>query len=98
VLTVLKESGCRPEDVRAVDGRHFDRAGRCWSLPKTEAKGKKFVRIVHLTDTAFEICERLLAKHPKGVLFRNRLGNAWTRHALDKPTTDTAGPSGVEDE
>ena len=37
VLTTLKETGCRPQEARAVESRHFDRVGRCWQFPKAES-------------------------------------------------------------
>ena len=67
MLTTLKETGCRPEEVRAVESRHFDRTGRCWMFPRAESKGKKRSRIVHLTDKAYEICERLARKQLPGL-------------------------------
>lgn len=83
LITVMKETGCRPQEVRRVAARHFDRAGRCWVLPKPEAKGGKEARIVHLSDRAYEICLRLALKQPEGPLFRNSRGKPWTARVLD---------------
>ncbi len=84
LLTVLRETGCRPHEARRVEARHM--GGRRWVFPVDESKsGKKTKRkrIVKLTDTAFAICQRLALKYPEGPIFRNRKGKAWTRQQLD---------------
>ncbi len=82
VITVMKETGCRPQEVRRVEARHFNREDRCWDIPFAESKGKKEKRVVLLTDKAFEICQRLALKYPDGPLFRTSAGKPWTRRAL----------------
>ncbi len=52
VVTVMKETGCRPQEVRRVEARHFKRQDRCWEFPIAESKGKKDKRVVLLTDKA----------------------------------------------
>jgi integrase len=83
LLTTMKETGCRPQEVRRVEARHFDRAERCWVFSKDESKGKQDARIVHLTDKVFDICQRLTLKNPVGPLFRNRAGRPWSTQGLD---------------
>ena len=82
-ITVMKETGCRPQEIRKVESRHLDRKNQCWVFPIDESKGKREKRIVHLTDQAFEICQRLALKHPEGPLFRNTQGRPWTNYALN---------------
>ena len=82
VVTVMNETGCRPQEVRRVEARHFKREDRCWEFPIAESKGKKDKRVVLLTDKAFEICQRLALKHPDGPLFHTSAGKPWTRRAL----------------
>ena len=82
ILTVMKETGCRPQEVRRVEGRHFKREDRCWEFPVDESKGKKEKRVVLLTDKAFDICQRLTLKYPEGPLFRTSTGKPWSRRAL----------------
>jgi len=67
-VTVLHETGCRPTEARRVEARHFDRQERCWKIPRKEAKGGIY-RVVHLSDAAFAICQRLALKRPTGPLF-----------------------------
>jgi integrase len=41
VITVMKETGCRPQEIRRVEARHLDRKDKCWVFPIEESKGKK---------------------------------------------------------
>jgi integrase/recombinase XerC len=82
ILMVMKETGCRPQEVRRVEDRHFKREDRCWEFPVAESKGKKEKRVVLLTDKAFDICQRLALKHPEGPLFRTSAGKPWSRRTL----------------
>ncbi len=84
VLTVLYETGCRPQELRRVESRHYDRAARTWDFVVEESKGKRDRRTVLLSDPAFEICQRLALKHPEGPIFRDRRGKPWTATALDR--------------
>jgi len=83
LLIVMHETGCRPQEVRRVESRHFDRAAKCWEFPAAESKGKREKRIVLLSDRAFEICQRLALKCPEGPIFRNHRGKPWTGTGLD---------------
>jgi integrase len=82
LLTTLWETGCRVQEIRLVEAKHFDRAERRWVFPPSKSKGKQVSRVVYLSDTAFEISKRLAAQHPEGMLFRNRQGRQWTRNAI----------------
>jgi integrase len=82
LIAVMREVGCRPQEIRRVEARHFDREGRCWVFPKSESKGKREPRIVHLTDCAHHICQRLALKYHEGPIFRNG-GQPWTAGILD---------------
>jgi hypothetical protein len=53
-----------------------------WVFPENEAKGKTQPRVIHLTDRALPITQRLVMKHPTGKLLRNEDGVAWRRHAV----------------
>jgi integrase len=81
LITTCWETGYRPQEVWRVEKRHLDLPGKRWVFPAREAKGKKKIRIVYLTDLALEICGRLAAKHASGPLFRNSDGLPWSRHA-----------------
>ncbi|MBI3464897.1 MAG: tyrosine-type recombinase/integrase [Planctomycetes bacterium] len=84
-ITVMKETGCRPQEIRKVEARHLDHAAKRWVFPVEESKdGKKTKqkRIVELGDVAYGICQKLALKHPEGPLFRNSDGKPWTNYAL----------------
>ena len=59
LLVVCWETGCRPQEILAVEARHVDLDGGHWVFPPDEAKGKKAHRVVYLTDRALEITRRL---------------------------------------
>ncbi|MGD0652742.1 MAG: tyrosine-type recombinase/integrase [Thermoguttaceae bacterium] len=82
LITAMKETGCRPQEARRVEARHFDQDGRCWIFPIDESKGKKDKRVVLLTDKVFEICQRLALKYPDGPLFRTSAGKPWARRGF----------------
>ncbi len=84
VVIVLRETGCRPQELRKVEARHFDREQRCWIFPAKEAKGGKHPRFVALSDNAFAITARLAEKYPTGPLFRNSAGKPWIKDLLGR--------------
>jgi integrase len=83
VLVTCWETGCRPQELRAVEARHVDMANRRWVFRVKESKGKTQSRIIYLTDRAFEITRRLCEAHPAGKLFRNADGEPWTKYAIN---------------
>ncbi len=83
LLMTCWETGCRPQEILAVEARHFDPGNGSWSFPVEESKGKKHRRIVYLSDVALDISTRRAAAWPEGPLFRNTDGLAWTPFALN---------------
>ena len=81
-VTVMKETGCRPQEIRKVEARHLDRKSKQWVFPANESKGKREKRVVELGDVAFAICQRLALQRPEGCLFRNSDGKPWSNFAL----------------
>jgi integrase len=77
LLEFCWESGARPQESKLLEARHFDSAGRRFVILADEAKGKKRVRVIHLTDAAFALAGKWVERHPTGPLFRNRNGRAW---------------------
>lgn len=82
LLLVCWETGCRPQEIVAVEARHVDLEKGCWTFFVVESKGKRRKRVVYLTDGAVEICRRLTTKHPGGKLFRNTDAMPWGPSAL----------------
>ena len=92
----MTQTGCRPGEARRVEARHFDREDRCWVFPVAESKGKRDKRVVLLTDTAFEICQRLALKYPEGPIFRTSAGKPWTRRGVLLPIVELSKKLGFE--
>ena len=82
LITVVRETGCRPGEARRIESRWFNREDKCWVFPVKQSKGKREKRVVLLTDKAFEICQRLALKNPDGPIFRTTAGHPWTRSAF----------------
>ncbi len=82
LITVCWETGCRPQEIWRVEKRHLDIPGKRWVIPAKEAKGKRKIRMIYLTDPAFAVCVRLAKKCPSGPLFLNSDGVRWTRFAV----------------
>ncbi len=84
-LTLLLETGVRPQEIRAVEARHVSLEHGLWIFPASEHKtGKKTdkPRVVYLNAKALEITKRLVEQHPTGPLLRNSLGKPWTTNAV----------------
>jgi len=82
LLITTWETGCRPQESLRVEARHVDEVNRRWVFPQSEGKGGH-LRVVYLTERAWEITERLRLRHPEGRLFRNSRGVAWTTDAVN---------------
>ena len=83
LLLVTWETGCRPQESLRVEARHVDLQNRRWVFPKSESKTKRLSRVVYLSDVAFEITQRLVARYPQGQIFRNSNGKPWTTFAVN---------------
>ena len=83
LLVALWDTGCRPQEVRTVEARHFDPQRGIWIFERKLSKGKKRRRVVYLTDRMREISARLVAQFPEGPLFRNGKGKPWTKAAIN---------------
>jgi integrase len=84
-LILLRATGARPQEVRKVEARHFDRKNECWRFPPEEAKMGLDERIVHLNDAAgvaLKLTQRQVLEYPEGPIFRNNYGKPWTKNSL----------------
>jgi integrase len=82
LLTLMRQTGCRPLEARTAEARHLDRKNKCLIFDRNESKGygaNEGVdrRVVLLTEEMFALCCRLAARYPTGPLFRNSAGTAW---------------------
>jgi integrase len=82
-ITIMRETGCRPQEARAVEALHWNRDDATWVFPVDESKGKREARVVPLNNRATEITRRLALKYPFGPLFRNEDGEPWSRHSIN---------------
>ncbi len=82
IVTFCWETGARPQEVFQMEARHFDDVNQRVVIPKSEAKGKRKVRIIYLTDKALEIVRRLVRTYPKGKIMRNADGIPWQRNNI----------------
>ena len=82
-LSFLRETGCRPQEARHAEARHFDPINKQLLFPVKEAKGKREPRIIPLNEKARAIIARLALANPDGKLFRNAHGNPWKCFSLN---------------
>jgi integrase len=87
--TILRQTGCRPQEARLIEARHLDRKKRCLTFESEESKGDNDERaadrrVVPLSDSAFAICAKLAIRYPEGPILRNEDSNAWTTRAIGK--------------
>jgi integrase len=82
LFTFIWHSGCRPQEARHIEPRHVQLEHERIVIPKEEAKGKRYPRVIYLHGPALEIVGRLLAVRTEGKLFRNSRGAAWTKYAV----------------
>jgi integrase len=80
-LAVLNETGMRPSEAMALEGRmiDWDRSLVVMESKTTRRTGRK--REIQLTGRAMEILRRAAALNPEGPVLRNARGRPWTRHA-----------------
>ena len=76
----MHQSGCRPQEVRAITRKHLD--GKCIVFETLESKGKRVKRAIPLTTKALAIVERLTTG--EGPICKNQKGRPWTSYALSQ--------------
>jgi integrase len=99
--TILRATGCRPQEARQIEARHLDKAKRCLVFERDESKGNSDAkqvarRVVPLSDEAFTLCAKLALCYPSGPIFRNQDGEPWTRRAVGKHFERIARKTGVK--
>jgi integrase/recombinase XerC len=83
LLEFCWETGCRPQEVKAIEARHVQLAKHRVVFPAKEAKGKKRLRVIYLTPRAEKIVQKLMKLQPKGVLFLNAKGRGWNYASMN---------------
>ena len=85
ILWTLRLTGCRPQELRLVEKRHFDPKQNAWVFPVDESKCGNVTsqrRVVLLEGDALRITQERCLRYPEGPLFRNEDGNPWKRRPL----------------
>ena len=82
LLTILWETGCRPQEARLAEAAFLDEANRRLVFPLSKSKGGQVARVVYLSPTALTVVRRLARQHPEDPLLRNSHGTPWTRHSI----------------
>ncbi|QDT55482.1 site-specific tyrosine recombinase XerC [Caulifigura coniformis] len=85
IVTFMRLTGCRPEEARTVEKRHFDASVPAMILSMKEWKNgakTKRERVIHLPGEALDIVKRLMESTPHGPLFRSGKGSPWTKDSL----------------
>ncbi len=83
LLIVMLRTGCRPQEVRALEAKYVLFKEREARIPKELAKGRKKERRVPLDDVVLGILKRYAIKYPEGPLLRNTRGQPWTKDAIN---------------
>jgi integrase len=82
LLVFSWETGCRPQEARHLEPRHYNPKFSRFDIPPEEAKGKRRWRVIRLTDVAREVVERRL-QACNAKVFENEDGAAWTVDAVN---------------
>jgi integrase len=83
LLTVLRETGCRPSEAYRIEAAMLDQEARVAVLERSKTSAKTGrPRVLFLTPRAAEILARRAAQYPEGPLLRNTDGAPWNRNAV----------------
>jgi integrase len=84
-LTFMRLTGCRPDEMRCAEKRHFDPSIPAIVFGPKEwkcGKKKKTDRVIRLVGKALFIVQKRCLRHPDGPIFRNCKGTPWKKDAL----------------
>jgi hypothetical protein len=91
-IKVCIRTGARPGcEFGKLTARHVkDHGDRMeWTFQPQESKTKR-LRVIRITDPEIiAIVRQQIAKHPSGELFRNTLGEPWTRNSISRAFRET---------
>lgn len=77
------ETGCRPQEMTAVEARHVDAKNGRWVFSPEESKVKTRPRIIYLSEAVLEITLKRIQRFPTGKLFRNANKTSWDSASLN---------------
>ncbi len=73
-------SGARPQESKLIEAQHVKQ--NTIVLPIPSSKGKKTNRVIHLSDDAKELVQKLCKENPDGPVFLNSKGRPWTKDSI----------------
>ena len=79
-LEFLSLTGCRPQEVRILEGRHVQGDQAIFKIENS--KGQFERRVIFLPREAKKLVDRLAGEFPDGPLFRNSKEQPWTKNAI----------------
>jgi integrase len=82
-LTLLYDSGARPQEARVIEAHHCQLDADRIVLPPSDAKGEEDYRMICLTPPSCELVRRLCLLHPEGPILRNTKGIPWTKDSVN---------------
>jgi integrase len=83
LLELAWETGARPQELRKIEARFFDPVNNRLVFPPSEAKGRKYHRVIYLTERACEIVVAQCAVHTTGPILRNSEGKPWNKDSIN---------------
>jgi integrase len=96
LLTIMRETGCRPFEAKGVTKANFEPRERRWLFKRKDSKGKRYNRRVLLSDVAFDMTQKAALKYPTGPIFRNERGEPWTKSMLAARTNTVERRTGIK--
>ena len=96
LLEFCWETGCRPQEAKAIEPRHVSPDRTTILFPPAEAKGGRRWRRILLEGRSAAIVARLLASRPTGPLFLNAWGRPWTACSMSNRFDRLKGKLGVK--
>lgn len=82
-LILMKETGCRPGEIRGAELQDFDKQERRIVFKRIDSKGQKYNRVVYLNDTAFKVFLKWSLRITTGKIMRNTEGEPWSKSAIN---------------
>lgn len=98
IVDFIRLTGCRPGEAAMLERRHVDLPNKqirfAIGEDKTSKKTRKR-RVIYITPAAEKIIRDALASNDGGPLFRNSIGNPWSRESLGRVVRTARDRAGV---
>lgn len=77
------ETRTRVQELRHIEVRFLDPDSSRVVFPPKQSKGKKYHRVIYLTERAMEILRRLVEAHRSGPILLNSAGKPWNKDSIN---------------